>query len=119
MLSKASLDAIRAFPLNDVIPETDLPQGIDLALLPYLVSGGWLKKVSLVAPGVEPDCPNGLWAYGRLPAGQEALHQASGKKREKHNDRVFQVVLALVSFLLGLIAEHFVGITAWILAALH
>lgn len=42
MLSKASLDAIRAFPLNDVIPETDLPQGIDLALLPYLVSGGWL-----------------------------------------------------------------------------
>ncbi len=119
MLSKASLDVIRAFPLNDVIPEDDSPHGVDLSLLPYLVDGGWLRRVCLIPPGVESDYPTGLWAYGRLPAGQEALHQASGKKREKRNERVFQVVLALCSFLLGLIAEHFVGITAWILEVLH
>lgn len=51
-------------------------------------------------------------------AGQNALKtfdqhvkEKAEHKRSKRNDRIFQLALALLSFLLGLLTEHFAGIT--------
>ena len=44
---------------------------------------------------------------------KERLEDKAEHKSEKKSDRIFQVFLLLLGFVLGVIAEHFAGITAW------
>ena len=74
-----------------------------------LVSAGYISVMRLPPEG-DPNFPRGVRLYQITSAGQEELYQAASKKREKTNDRIFQVFLSFLSFGIGLLAEHYVGI---------
>lgn len=109
MISDKSEKLLRSFKPDKQYPENDLPSGVDLFLLEYLVSIGYISETRLPPEG-DPEFPYGIRLYQITSAGKEALYQATGKKREKKNDRAFQAFLSLFSFGLGLLAEHYVGV---------
>jgi hypothetical protein len=118
MLSDQSKKLLQAFEPNKQYPEDNLPIGGDLFLLEQLVSAGYISEMRLPPEG-DPKYPHGIRLYQITSAGQEALYQAAGQKREKKNDRAFQTFLSLFSFGLGLLAEHYVGVLAFFEQAWH
>lgn len=45
---------------------------------------------------------------------KERLEDKAEQKREKKRDRIFQVFLLLLGFVLGVLAEHWAGVTTWV-----
>jgi hypothetical protein len=113
MLSRQAEKLLRLFEPNKQYPEDNLPPSKHLFLLKHLVETGYISEMRLPPEG-DPAFPHGIRLYGITSAGQEALYQASCKKREKKNERIFQALLSLLSFGLGLLAEHFVGVLGWL-----
>lgn len=109
MLSRQAEKLLRLFEPNKQYPEDNLPPSKHLFLLKRLVETGHISEMRLPPEG-DPKFPYGIRLYQITSAGQEALYQATGKKREKKNDRAFQAFLSLFSFGLGLLAEHYVGV---------
>lgn len=50
---------------------------------------------------------------------EQVAHDKAEDKREKRFDRKFQVVLLFVSFLLGLLTEHFTAVISFALGLFH
>lgn len=119
MLSKESLRVLKELNNQSPVAQDRLPAGCDWELLPHLVEGGWVRKLSLLPPGRESDYPNGLWAYTTSPAGKESLYKATSEKREKKNEHIFQLILSVLGFSLGLIVEHFAGVVEWLSGLFH
>lgn len=114
MLSRQALKVLRSFNSDKQFVEGTLPAGCDLALLQYLVDNKFLSESWLPSEG-EPDYPYGRKIYRITSAGKEAVYNASDRKRYRRNERLFTVFLAFLTFILGLIAEHFTGLVTWLL----
>ena len=54
-----------------------------------------------------------------LEQAQEVANEKACKKREKKLDRVFQVFLVILGFILGVIAEHFGAVVDAVSSIFH
>ena len=89
-------------------------------LIQYSPTGNWpFVHTFLTSKGeeiLEEEEQKRLLEEKRL---KENLEEKAERKREKKFDRIFQVFLVFLGFVLGLIAEHFTGIAGFFITVIH
>jgi hypothetical protein len=125
--SGESVKLLKRLAEVDYIEAPSWPLDLDRALRDNLVDNGYISKSYFVLPGMEREAygDHGLICYQLSGAGkdllllieEEAEQAAKSKEEEKlkrRSDRRFQLTLALFTFVLGVLAERWIGIVGFV-----
>ena len=138
-LSPEAYDTLRVLKRTpDGIPEDNLPPGITVELLDFLVSEGYVRRLMLEPPSALR--PFGVVGYdlsskghNALLAAEERYNREAKQEREKYRKAALEnirwrkdarrswvqwtitTVVAFLSFFSGAVVEKFTGFVEWIL----
>ena len=111
LISKEAAHSLSLFEKDVQYPENKLPNGVDLSLISYLVSQGWLAEARLPPEG-DPDFPYGVRLYKITSAGIEVLNQFREKTKEESEQKAKEKRRALwgeLKFWIGLFLGWLLG----------
>lgn len=138
-LSSESAQALRFFREAEFeVPDDKLPPWLSVDRRDFLVNQGFLVRFLLLTPDKEPEYyPHGLNAFRITPAGLDALEeferqqeeearnrrekkqqearQSEQARKDRHHDYFVSAFEVLLGFLIGLVAEHYGQLVAFLL----
>lgn len=126
-VSSKSIELLQRIADVGYIEAPSWPHDLDYSLRDSLVDKGYISKSYFVLPGMEREAygDHGLICYQLSGAGKDLLllieeeaEKAAQREKEdklrRRSDRRFQLALALFTFVLGILAERWIGIVGFI-----
>ncbi|MBC8537298.1 hypothetical protein [Feifania hominis] len=100
-MTKEQIELLTKYKNGKDFSEWCTPSG---SVMRYLLEAGLIESDCTVSPNFFRASQKGLSELSRL---EEVTNENSRKKREKKLDRIFQIFLLILGFILGVAAEHF------------